>query len=339
MDDSERDRALKVSDAARRTRRGVAPRSDLPVSGVAPPRSTVPLSDPHRYRRVLAVWRVWREILRLRGRAAEDEVLRDVVVTNEEMAVREDPWRHVSPPARAPLPEGHPEAPVLAAWSNGRALYPPPIPPVLAGNGYDPHRDLALRRWCAAFALVAENIGLGEVLVQELSDPVAARFELPNLEEVLELEEMLLEAAADKVSERGQIKAGGEIRDEFGLNRLEARALVASSTAWARSLLASNVEDDRVIMRTRIEAFLKRAHENMDLRAEAQGLKMLAVVTGVTRAEPEDDQKTFVNVVAKVGLQEDRRLLGPPPDEEVVDADFETDTEEGDLDENGGSRD
>lgn len=101
-----------------------------------------------------------------------------------------------------------------------------------------------------------------------------------------------------------------------GMMPHEARGLVRLAKFEARSRMEAEIEEDRAIMAMRLESLIALARAEMDRRVELGALKQLAIVQGVTRAEPEDSMAEFANVVRRVA-NEPRTIPTAPPVENL----------------------
>jgi hypothetical protein len=98
------------------------------------------------------------------------------------------------------------------------------------------------------------------------------------------------------------------VRAKFALTAKEARVLGDLARLAAPDISNDNLETKKALMELRVDKFMRRAREEGDLRAELQGLKLLALVQGLNKAEPEDDLKGMVNVVAEVSNAKEEEL-------------------------------
>jgi hypothetical protein len=76
--------------------------------------------------------------------------------------------------------------------------------------------------------------------------------------------------------------------------------------------MEAEIEEDRAILSMRLEDLIQRSRDALDMRVELGAIKQLAIVQGVTRAEPEDAMSEFARVVRKVTDQSPKALLEPP---------------------------
>jgi len=111
-------------------------------------------------------------------------------------------------------------------------------------------------------------------------------------------ETILLSEFLDSQLDYGVYEGQTEMRQKFGLSAGECKVLGDLARIAAPDIASDNLETKKALMELRIDKFIRRAREEPDLRAELQGLKLLAVVQGLNKAEPEDDIKGMIEVVA-----------------------------------------
>jgi hypothetical protein len=92
----------------------------------------------------------------------------------------------------------------------------------------------------------------------------------------------------------------------------EARGFVRLAKFECRNRMEAEIEEDRAILSMRLEDLIQRSRDALDMRVELGAIKQLAIVQGVTRAEPEDAMSEFARVVRKVTDQSPKALLEPP---------------------------
>jgi hypothetical protein len=111
-------------------------------------------------------------------------------------------------------------------------------------------------------------------------------------------ETILLSEFLDSQLDFGVYEGQTEMRSKFGLSSSECKVLGDLARIAAPDIASDNLETKKALMELRIDKFIRRARQEDDLRAELQGLKLLAVVQGLNKAEPEDDIKGMIEVVA-----------------------------------------
>jgi hypothetical protein len=203
----------------------------------------------------------------------------------------------------------------------GLALLPPPIPwewweqdqytkrQSLAPN-YDPHEDLALVFYVKVVNQIAHDLQLdqgslddpdqGRYGMKGLTDVETIRQAFPSRLQIVAYEELLIEETLQTMTKFGQSRARKILRNRHGLSRREIEGLCKVAKAYIRRQLDADIEEDRAFMVTRLEEFVLRARESLDLRAELAGMKQLTIVLGLARSEMSDAMSDFLNVVKDV---------------------------------------
>lgn len=203
----------------------------------------------------------------------------------------------------------------------GLAILPPPIPwywweqdkynqRKRVVENYDPHEDLALVFYTKVINQLAEELQIYEGSVDDpdqgrfgmkgLTDVETIREAFPSRFQLEAYEELLVEEALQAMTQFGQTRARKILRDRHGLTRLEIEGLCKIAKAHIRKQMESDIEEDRAFMVTRLEEFIRRARDSLELRAELAGLKQLTIVLGLARSEMGDAMSDFVNVVSDI---------------------------------------
>ncbi len=230
----------------------------------------------------------------------------------EEMSPKFQYKRHILGAA-----EGQPDHTVYP----GLALLPPTIPwqwweqdpasqrHALMEN-YDEHEDLALVFYTKVVNQIAQELQIeqgsrddadqGRYGMKGLTDVATIRQAFPSRFQIVAYEELLIEETLETMTRKGQTRARKILRDRHGLTRREIEGLCKIAKAYVRKQLDADIEEDRAFMVTRLEEFVLRARDAMDLRAELAGMKQLAIVLGLGRSEMGDAMSDFLNVVSEV---------------------------------------
>jgi hypothetical protein len=254
--------------------------------------------------RIMVMWRIARTTAIVKGLCAEDETL------DAATEVDPDPWTNPylplgTPSASAPLRRARQARLIrLHAESAGLPLLPP---------REDPE---ALERWCTASAIVAADLGVersreGLLGLQGLLDPhQCARCDVSSAE-VLAFEEMLLIESLDMLLDKGERAAIRHFREQYGFANKEANSLIRVVKTQALERSAASIEEKRALMEMRMEDYMGRCKETMDMDGEMKAAKELAKIQGLTRTEPENLHIEFADVVKRVALKQDQELLDP----------------------------
>lgn len=308
--------------------------------------------------RVKAVWRITREMARLKGLAHPDEFLTDALVGD---AQNFDPWQIPEPwteptakEARRDLwpevidafraSEGLEDEFKVHLWVandpydprkgsqrrkfEGFGLLPPPIPPIWRNNegniskDYVPREDPNLNLFISAISNLAERLqipigakldpDLGRLGLQGLFNPALIRMCWPTRTQILTWEQMIVEETLELFVKGGMNAAKNTLRDKYGLLTREITALLRMANALAQEQTSGDREDARAIMILRLEEYIMRSKDALDLSAEMKGLKQLATVTGLSDAQHNDPMTEFLLAVREVAGQREAQKLGPP---------------------------
>jgi len=254
--------------------------------------------------RIMVMWRITRTTAIVKGLCAEDETLDQATEADP------DPWtEHFQalglPSASAPLRRARQARLIrLHAEADGLPLLPPRAD------------SAALERWCSAASIVASDLGVersreGLLGLQGLLDPhQCARCDVSSAE-VLAFEEMLLIESLDMLLDKGERAAIKHFREHYGFANKEATALIRVVKTQALERSAASIEEKRALMEMRMEDYMGRCKETMDMDGEMKAAKELAKIQGLTRTEPENQAAEFFDVVKRVAARQDQELLDP----------------------------
>lgn len=277
-----------------------------------------------------AAWRIAREVARLQGWLAGGEPLWSLLDRDD--ASDPDgalPYFEAAPPGPRPVELRLADEAALAREVDHTIALeelPVDLSPARLRQDREARRWLArlpllppvngLRaRWFAVVAPLSLRLPLcrddvGSAAWRELFCPEPLLGAWPEPDELLATEEALVERAARELVRRGAGRAALWCRDELGLSPREVESLGQLARARVRDLASGDVDTKRAIMELRLEDLTNRCRAAKDLRAEIMSVKALAVVQGVTRAEPEDLEDEFVRAVRAAPAQgAQRRVL------------------------------
>lgn len=174
---------------------------------------------------------------------------------------------------------------------------------------YKETRDRRLRRWLQLMSRIARRLNLGATEsgrrgLRWLLEPESVRQMWIQPEVLMAWETVLLGEFLDEQLDKGVHEGQIEVRKKYGLSAHEGRVLGDLARIAAPDIASDNLETKKALMELRIDKFMRRAREEGDLRAELQGLKLLAIVQGLNKVEPDDDLKGMIEVVAEVSSKE-----------------------------------
>jgi hypothetical protein len=255
--------------------------------------------------RIMVMWRLTRTSAIVRGLCSEDETL------DSSTEISPDPWTNpflplaIAASGNSPLRRAQ-QSRVLRLL--GEAPGVPLLPPRA-------DRD-ALGRWCAAHSRIAADLGVersreGLLGLQGLLDPhQCARCDVSSAE-VLAFEEMLLSTTLDMMLDKGERATMRHFKEEYGFSHKEATGLLRVVKTQALERSSSSIEEKRALQEMRLEDFIGRSKETMDMDGEMKGIKELAKIQGLTRTEPENQAAEFFDVVKRVAARQDTERLDP----------------------------
>lgn len=299
----------------------------------------VTLADTLIYR-VRAGWRIAREMARLKNICSENELL------IEGLPLVPDPWTNGSlynKPAEfadikaqkrymAPLWDvvllicGNPDDNRVDAQRKPLPLLPPKVSPSYRDESgaviddYAPENDTRLMAWIKAATRISEHYAMrftyapeggteelesGRIGLAGLLDPKVCRIAFPTRTQIMYFEEMLLEETIKELT-NGVNEAGAWLKNHYGLREREVRGVLAMAMSELRSRGDHDVEEKRSLLEHRLAGFIQRSKEALDLNNEIKALKTLAVVQGLTRTEPEDANREFLEATNRVAQQSTR---------------------------------
>ncbi|MFG0317742.1 MAG: hypothetical protein ACF8XB_10750 [Planctomycetota bacterium JB042] len=296
-------------------------------------------ADLHPFRLRVA-WRVSREIARMKTIVALDETLERATAERPD---GKDPWlehcglRYTDGDAKKSSAAWrvlrlHSPGTKAAPHGRGLGLLPPPVPEEFVEDGkvvesYDPRSkadDEALHRWLEALDIVVRLLGIergstenpqqGFLGLRYVLDPETVRASWPTRWEVMAFEFHLIEEVLEELTAHGVQAARRKLRDKYWLVDREVSGLVALARSAAAGRVQADLEELRALMVLRLEDLAERARDSLDTRVELNALKQLAIVQGLSKTEPEDAVRDFVDVVAKVSRADKRAVSAPPID-------------------------
>ena len=294
--------------------------------------------------RCVVAWRLTREMARLRGFVAPDESLTemhddagDFWTVPRGLVLETGSWQtgHYTPEVGQSMREAEALGENYRVIVNldeqeekeGLALTPPPVPLAYREDDgsimedYDPSKDRLLAVWLRLIDTLCRNMGimagskdhpmLGRDGYAPLSRPMTARVAWPSHFQLVAFESMLIEEVLDLMVRGSLASLKREMKHRYGLIPYEVDQLVKMAKIQARAAIESDVEDDRGVMAMRLEDFVKRAQDSLDLRAELAGLKQLSIVLGLSRVEPHDTMRDIIGIIAEGANQraESRKLV------------------------------
>lgn len=242
-------------------------------------------------RRVMALWRIVRAAMRACRRIADDETIE---AATEGLAP--DPWHgRLDPVATVPAPRG---LGIVAACFHGDNDLPLICPP-------GPARAEA---WCWMVGTAAAVLGMAEGRHPELEallDPGTAPRACPTSEQVVALEGEVVAEVAGQIVEAGEAETRRHLEHEYGFTRAESLGVVRLARAELREQWTADPEEARAMLLAKMEKLYTEICATPDHRARLMLLREEAKIRGITRTDPEDQVRAFVNGVALLSQKRD----------------------------------
>lgn len=277
--------------------------------------------------RIRVAYRITREMARIRGMVGDDETLGGALVPTAETP---DPWLDPRMPTY-PLPGRPGEAMVLE--SVAKIMERAARVPNQAVGGYGgkkrpglqlipPGADdppIMMKLWAEMVGQIGEYLGItsdhtqvGTTNLQlgfwPLMDLECARELWPNPVQIVAWEEALIKEALDTLRSKGIPETQRILKDRHGLLPRESRVLVRLAIQYAQEVVDADVEEQRALMILRLEDFVSRSRQSMELGHELKGLKQLALVQGLGQSDREDTLAQFVSLAQKYDDMDERMI-------------------------------
>lgn len=204
----------------------------------------------------------------------------------------------------------------------GLALLPPPVPSrwitedgQIAAN-YDPYEDRALLAYVEMVRAITRRLYVEQ---GSLADPDGGRFGLigmlepewvrmcfPTRLQIIAWEELLVEETLRYLVQGGEIHARKKLVEQHGLHGRELKTLLRLAYQLANEIVNGDTEDARALMVLRLNAYVQRAQDALDLKAELNGLKTLSVVQGLSAERQDDFLEQMVDAVKSISAERGR---------------------------------
>lgn len=289
--------------------------------------------------RVRVAWRIVRELARLKNLVQEDELLIDM-----ELDPERDPW---SAPIRGRAPASKTwarrlDATLLRALEvsarsglngEGAPLLPPSVgglwrtPDGLVRDDYDPGQDADLRAFLRAAGLVAghycmadfetERGAEGELGLEGMLDVDTARLCWPSRSQIMAFEELVVGEAREFLATKGLSQARKHLVLAHGLRPREIDSIIKVAASSAVALTDFSPEEQRALMILRIDDYITRAREELNMAGENRGHKLMILVQGLAKIEQANPYAEFSAAVESArALESDSDDI---PELEVID--------------------
>lgn len=272
--------------------------------------------------RIPVAHRITREILRFLGVCAPDMRLTEAMIPSRNIS---DPWREPQPysgwdqnPAHLEIMECFEEA-LIDLKLPGLPILPPEAPET---PNYKTREDKYLRLYVKLIEATQRSLNIeqgmapgrpemGRLGLSALIDRDLVRQHFPSPYEIMAWEEILIQETLDVMVQRGQNKTAKHLQHAYGMLPHETAGWIKLAKIQARELTENDVEDDRAYMILRLDNYIERCREAVDLAAEHRALKHMSVILGLGKVDPEDANAEFLKVVRKLDRLEDGGDPGP----------------------------
>lgn len=270
--------------------------------------------------RARAAWRIVREMARLKNLVPEDGLLADMPLVHADWS---QPTTLTLEPGETLTRHGRRFLMMLARSFDCVTQPPQPLLPPDPDSPGGPQGDL--QRWLIAAQDIATFYRMGQMGcdvngstgLRPLLNPKTVHRAMPTQAEIC-LFEMGMVRHAMTLLNRGPIHAAQNLTQEYKLHEREVRSLLCMAAAEMRDLYDQPMDIRRAAMEHRIEGYVERAQEAMDLNSEMKALKALAAISGLTRTEPENADEDFLATTRRIAaqvIQENRpeiAVIDPP---------------------------
>jgi len=163
----------------------------------------------------------------------------------------------------------------------------------------------SLREYMDLFASVASSLGViesvdGQIALSRIVmiPPPWACWPTPG--QIAAYEAALIDGVVDSIVARGAIRTEKWLRMHTLFQHHEIRSMVAMARIESVEKTSSSIKEDQAVITLRLEDLVMRCRKSGDLRAELQAVKALAIVRGVTRVTPEDEEADFLRLARRV---------------------------------------
>lgn len=192
---------------------------------------------------------------------------------------------------------------------------PVPLDPSAAVNG-------TLEAWVTQTRALAFDLKLDKPseaypfasarVVKTLIHPNAIGRIWPSPAQLYEFNEQMLIDIYSRLVEHGHEPTIKHLIGQFGFTFTEAVALLRCSKRIGPRITQTTADEERSLNAMRAELTHRKSVGALDPRGQMHAIKHLAIIHGLGRSEPEDQQLEFTRLVAKVSRAE------PPPQRPAI---------------------
>lgn len=303
---------------------------------------------PHRIR---VAWRIVRELGRIKGLVGAEEPLCEALKPNplciDPWQCPVAPWvQPRSPNSQQPgfnLLKTILDAEEIAedlqyhrfdfeanSWKPypGLALLPPPVPirwwddQCEIRPDYDAGEDKALLLYVRAVELVTRALYVeqgsdtdpdqGRYGLTGLLDIETVRLAFPTRLQILTWEELITEEAMDLLIDTSVQRTRKLLKQRYGLQAHEITTVLRLAIRLAQLQTSADPEENRSVMVMRLEDYVRRARESIDMRSEMNGLKQMSIVQGLGSEDKQDLFSGMIEAVRNVASERRSQMMEPP---------------------------
>lgn len=261
------------------------------------------LDQDTRPYRIIACYRIARAMANALGHCSEDETLEAAIDQ-----LGQNPWTQ---PLRPGSADWNATDSTMPSWGAKRIWKQAIETPLTLLPGDTAESQEA---WTAAALDIGEALGMpaydaGVLGLQPLVRPGGAALCDVTGTDLLAFEDILLIDIMELFLDKGERLTVTHLREEYGIRRKEAVMLLRVAKVQSQRETVGSVEEKRAVHERRLENFLARSKETMDMDGEMKALKELAKIQGLTRVAPEDAAADFLDVVRRVSNRQDIEKL------------------------------
>lgn len=214
----------------------------------------------------------------------------------------------------------------------GLPLLPPPIPPAWSSidgeplTGYDPDNPLhdpLLALWLQSVYRIIKHFDiesgskdepdLGRYGLMGLMEPLTVRHLWPSRTQMMFWESMLVDEISDMLVTTSPIKAKQSLQKKYGLEDFEINSLFVIARANMSKMFEGADEDsNRHLILLRLEEYVRRARESLDMDAEFRGLKQMSLIMGLTATQDDSGMGDFVEAMKQISSK--KLTVAPRPE-------------------------
>lgn len=206
----------------------------------------------------------------------------------------------------------------------GVALLPPPIPkPWLDENGepfegYKPSEDLLLMAYMDVMGKTADRLCieqgsrdepyLGQYAMSGLANLELVRLAFPTKLQILTWEILLIDETLDLLIDKSDRAARKHLYYKYGLLEHEVDQLIKMAQQRAMEQSCGDQDTNRAIVILKIQDYIRRCRDSLNVKAEMNGIKQLSLVMGLTNEQQDSLVGDFVQLMMKVNAERQAEL-------------------------------